>query len=103
MGKKWAGAEIVAVFFLLFSLLRNIIPFNGIEIRPISTRFLQSIHTPKELYGMETFQTEQIVTELKRLVGEYGWGWSVVHRIINDRHGTDYDLQQLKRLYYYGK
>ncbi|MBS1402261.1 MAG: hypothetical protein HPZ79_04655 [Oscillospiraceae bacterium] len=52
---------------------------------------------------METFQTEQIVTELKRLVGEYGWGWSVVHRIINDRHGTDYDLQQLKRLYYYGK
>ncbi|MDY5595326.1 MAG: hypothetical protein SPF59_06685 [Oscillospiraceae bacterium] len=52
---------------------------------------------------METFQAEQIGTELKRLVGEYGWGWSVVRRIINDRHGTEYDLQQLKRLYYYGK
>lgn len=35
---------------------------------------------------METFQAERIGTELKRLVGEYGWGWSVVRRIINKQY-----------------
>lgn len=52
---------------------------------------------------MEPVQTEQICIELQRLVGEYGWGWGIVRRIINDRHGTAYTVQQLKKLYYYGK
>lgn len=42
---------------------------------------------------------EYVLPVLVRYIDRYGWGWSISRRIINRYYGTEYTLNQLKRLY----
>lgn len=48
---------------------------------------------------METNQSDEIIRRIRRFVDEYGWKWNFVRQSINGFFGTDYTVEQLKRLY----
>lgn len=42
---------------------------------------------------------EAIVADLLRYIETYKWDWGVAHKLLYQRHGCTYTIEQLKKLY----
>ena len=48
---------------------------------------------------MQDQVSEDIMNRIKRFVDEYGWDWIVVKQVINNYYGTQYTVNQIRKIY----
>ena len=48
---------------------------------------------------MQNQVSEDIMNRIKRFVDEYGWDWIVVKQVINNYYGTQYTVNQIRKIY----
>lgn len=48
---------------------------------------------------MQNQVSEDIINRIKRFVDEYRWDWIVVKQVINNYYGTQYTVNQIRKIY----